>query len=105
MKKTLIATGLVMAIGISGQAMAEGPGSGWKAEKMADRQEYRDAKKQVRMNEVKGKVLNHMNERISVLQKGKACVKGANSRDELKACRNQVRENMPKKGEFKRAGA
>lgn len=53
--------------------------------------------------QIKAEIINHLNKRNNILQEGIACVKAAQSRKELKACRMKSKSEREKiKGEVKR---
>lgn len=61
-----------------------------------------DSKKSERLAKVKAMALERIETKISHLEKNKACVNAANSKEDMKACRKQGKENRKKmKEEFK----
>ncbi|EQC46840.1 hypothetical protein [Bacteriovorax sp. Seq25_V] len=54
----------------------------------------KDAKKGEKFEAAKTKILAGMDERISSLTEGKACISAAKNREELKSCRAKMKEKM-----------
>jgi hypothetical protein len=49
------------------------------------------------VEEIKGKVLENINEQMSFLEKQKSCVSVAKTQDDLKKCREKQREHVTKR--------
>jgi hypothetical protein len=71
---------------------------------MADQHE-----KEMNVEEVKQKMLTHIDKRISAMQEHRSCVSSAKDKEALKACRNKMKshrdamkeEHMKMRGEMK----
>ncbi len=59
-------------------------------------------KKAAKFEEIKPKILAHIDQRIDLLQKHKSCVQSASSKEQMKACRDSHKELMKKIREEKR---
>lgn len=58
--------------------------------------------KAAKFEEIKPKILAHIDQRIDLLQKHKSCVQSASSKEQMKACRDSHKELMKKIREEKR---
>jgi hypothetical protein len=51
-----------------------------------------DTSKELKIEEVKSKMISHLDQRIEHINKTKSCVSSATTKDAIKTCREQMRE-------------
>jgi len=92
--------------------------AGTDAEELSDQGPLTTEKKKKRFERRKGKVLENIGKRRALLNNFESCIKSANSREDLKSCRNtnkkgrealraerrEMREKMREKREKRREG-
>jgi hypothetical protein len=63
---------------------------------------FAEDKKAAKFEEIKPKILAHIDQRIDLLQKHKSCVQSASSKEQMKACRDSHKDLMKKIREDRR---